>query len=94
MLKYDDVVNFFEGTRKSFNSLRFQFSHFLEDNSFVTSRHNLYGNTIENPEEEVALAHFIAIWEVKDNKLYRCHEISQLVDVNTINSNSFKEIKI
>lgn len=80
LLKYDDIVKFFEGTRKSYNNLRFQFSHMLEDGQFVTSRHTLYANTIENPDEEVALAHFIAIWEIKDDKLYRCYENSQQAD--------------
>jgi hypothetical protein len=94
VLKYDDIVSFFEGTRKAYESLRFVFSHLLEDGPFVTSRHTLFANTIENPDEEVALAHFISIWEVKDNQLYRCHEISQLADESTIHSNSFKEIKI
>lgn len=93
-LKYNDIVNFFEGTRKSYNVLRFQFSHILEDKEFVTTRHTLYANTIENPDDEVALAHFTSIWELKDNKLYRCHEISQQADTKTLESDSFSEIKI
>ena len=93
LLKYDDIVKFFEGTRKSYNSLRFQFSHILEDNQFVSTRHTLHANTIENPDEEITLAHFTAIWEVKNDKLYRGYEISQLADEETINSDSFKEIK-
>lgn len=93
-LNYSDVVSFFEGTRKAYESLRFEFSHILEDGEFVTSRHTLYANTIENPEEEVALAHFISIWQIMDGKLYRCHEISQLADESTMNTDSFKQIKI
>jgi hypothetical protein len=27
--------------------------------------------TIENPREEMLLAHFISIWQIKDNKLYK-----------------------
>lgn len=93
LLKYNDIVTFFEGTRKAYNSLRFDFSHVLKDEQFVTSRHTLFANTIENPDEEVALAHFIAIWEVKDEKLYRCHEISQQADQRILNSESFKAVK-
>ena len=80
ILKYDDIVTFFEGTRKSYDHLRFEFSHFLEDGQFVSTRHALYAYTIENPDEEVALANFMAIWEVKDDKLYRCFEMSQKSD--------------
>ncbi len=93
LLKYNDIVTFFEGTRKAYNSLRFDFSHVLKDEQFVTSRHTLFANTIENPDEEVALAHFIAIWEVKDEKLYRCHEMSQQADKRILNSESFKAVK-
>ena len=93
LLKYNNIVTFFEGTRKAYNSLRFDFSHVLKDEQFVTSRHTLFANTIENPDEEVALAHFIAIWEVKDEKLYRCHEMSQQADQRILNSESFKAVK-
>lgn len=93
LLKYNDIVTFFEGTRKAYNSLRFDFSHVLKEEQFVTSRYTLFANTIENPDEEVALAHFIAIWEVKDEKLYRCHEISQQADQRILNSESFKAVK-
>jgi hypothetical protein len=93
LLKYNDIVTFFEGTRKAYNSLRFDFSHVLKEEQFVTSRYTLFANTIENPDEEVALAHFIAIWEVKDEKLYRCHEMSQQADQRILNSGSFKAVK-
>ncbi|MFD2823567.1 nuclear transport factor 2 family protein [Lacinutrix iliipiscaria] len=93
-LDYKGVEDFFKGTRASYTSLRFQFSLLLEDGAYVTSRHVLYANTIENPEDEIALAYFTAIWEVKDNKLFRCYEMSQQADEKTMQSNSFSEIKI
>ena len=91
ILNYDGIANFFNGVRESFNSLRFQISHLLEDGNFVTSRHTLYGRMIEDPDNEVPMAHFTAIWEVKDDKLYRCYEISQLTDEKALESNSFSE---
>ncbi|WP_295830152.1 nuclear transport factor 2 family protein [uncultured Winogradskyella sp.] len=86
LLKYDEVIAFFEGVRSSYNSLRFSHTHLLESGNYVTSRHHVYAQTIEQPNDEVLLAHFIALWEVKDNKLYRCYELSQLADEKTINS--------
>ncbi|GGI57520.1 nuclear transport factor 2 family protein [Winogradskyella haliclonae] len=86
LLRYDDIVSFFEGVRVSYNTMRFVHTHLLENGENVTSRHHLYAQTIEQPNEEVLLAHFIAIWEVKDGKLYRCYELSQLADEKTINS--------
>jgi hypothetical protein len=34
--------------------------------------------TIENPREEMLLANFISIWQIKDNKLHRGYQMSQL----------------
>lgn len=94
ILKYNDIVEFFRGVTESYNVLRFQISHLLEDGNFVTSRHTLFGCTIEDPDNEIPMAHFTAIWEVKDSKLYRCYEISQLTDEKALESNSFSEKKI
>ncbi len=79
-LKYNDIVDFFEGTRKSYDSLRFEFTHLIEAEGCVVTRHTLFANTIENPDSEVVLARFSTIWEVKENKLYRGYEISQQAD--------------
>ncbi|WP_299113361.1 nuclear transport factor 2 family protein [uncultured Winogradskyella sp.] len=94
-LDYDAIVDFFEGTRKSYTNLRFEFTHFIEVDSKVFTRHTLFANTIENPDNEVVLAHFSTIWEVKDNKLYRGYEISQQADESDAESMaSYAERKI
>jgi hypothetical protein len=74
--------------------LRQEFSHILVEDNFVTSRYTVFGRTIENEEEETPLAHYICIWEIKDNKLYKGYQISQLSSDVAINSNSFSEIKV
>ena len=95
LLKYDDIVNFFKGTRKSYTNLRFEFTHFIEVNETVTTRHTLFANTIEDPDTEVVLAHFSAIWELRDGKLYRGYEISHQADENdSASMNSYAERKI
>jgi len=88
LLKYNDIMDFFKGTRESYNSIRFEFTHLFEADSKVVSRHTLFANTIENPDTEIIIAHFTTIWEIKDNKLYRGYEISQQADEN--NSKSLK----
>jgi hypothetical protein len=40
------------------------------------------------------MAHFITIWELKDNKLYRGYEISQQADVSLESLKSFSKIKV
>ena len=95
LLKYDDIVNFFKGTRKSYTNLRFEFTHFIEAGNTVTTRHTIFANTIENPDYEVILAHFSTIWEVKAGKLFRGYEISHQADENdSVSMISYAERKI
>ena len=95
LLYYKDIETFFEGTRQSYNKLRFEFTHFIESDAFVTTRHTVFGTTIENPDFETILAHFSTIWEVRDGKLYRGFEISQQADENDKKSmKSYQEINI
>ncbi len=63
---------------KSYSSSRLDISHMIAEGNTVTVRYTHYVNAIENPGEEVVLAHFIVIWEVKNTKLYRGFLMSQL----------------
>lgn len=90
----NQIQLFFEGISQSYESLRVELSHLLQDENMVTVRHTSYVRTIENPEIEEALAHYMSIWEVKDGKLYRGYEVSQLADVSEESLNSFSEIKV
>ncbi|WP_407557520.1 nuclear transport factor 2 family protein [Winogradskyella sp. 4-2091] len=95
LLGYKELELFFKGTRQSFESVRFEFTHFIEANNFVTTRHTLFGFTIEDPDIESIIAHFTAIWEVKEGKLFRGYEISHQVNENDETSMaSYKEIKL
>lgn len=94
ILNRKEISNIFKDIEKSYNSVRFHISHLLQDGNFVTTRYTLYVSTIENIEEEIPLAHYITIWEIKDNKLYHGHEISQPADDSVLSLNSFSEIKV
>lgn len=89
-----EISNIFKDIEKSYHSVRFHISHLLQDGDFVTTRYTLYVSTIEDTEEEIPLAHYITIWEIKDNKLYHGHEISQLADDSVLSLKSFSEIKV
>jgi len=91
---YDGLKTMLEGLKKAYHSFSYRVSHLLEDNNTVTARYTVYVTPIERPEKEDALAHFISIWEVKEGKLYRCHEISQLADSSSESLNSYSEIKV
>lgn len=86
ILNYNDLFVFFEQTRKAYDYLRFEFTHFIEAGDTVITRHTLFGSIIEDTSNEAALGHFSTIWEVKDGKLFRGYEISQQVDESNVKS--------
>ena len=88
-MDYAAIENLGKELSKTFLALRTDVSHLLRDKNHVTIRFTYYVKTIENPEEELPMAHFIAIWELKDNKLYRGHQISQQADDSPENLSSF-----
>ena len=53
-------------------------SHLIKEGDTIAVRYSHYVKTIENPREEMLLAHFFVIWEIKDDKLFRGYQISQL----------------
>ncbi|MFP2994561.1 nuclear transport factor 2 family protein [Spongiivirga sp. MCCC 1A20706] len=94
ILGYDQLVALIEETGKSYESIRGEISHLLQDDNFVTVRYTYIARTIEQPEKERAIAHFITIWEMKDNKMYRGYEMSQLADEDPKNIQSYSQIKV
>jgi ketosteroid isomerase-like protein len=79
----------FEDIRKTYETLRFDISHILQDGNSVIVRYTSYATTIENPNEEDALAHFSVIWEVRDDKIIKGYQMSQLADNSAQSLNSF-----
>ena len=86
ILNYNDLFVFFEQTRKAYDNLRFEFTHFIAAGTTIITRHTLYGSIVEDASNESALGHFSTIWEVKDGKLYRGYEISQQADESNAQS--------
>ena len=74
---------------KSFEYLRPVISHLLQDDKTVTIRITYFTRTIEDPDEEVPLAHIVAIWEVKDEKMFKGYQMSQPADDSPENLSSF-----
>ena len=94
VMDYDGLDKFFKNIISSYDSLKCEISHLLEDQNQVTIRYTVFISTIEDPENEQPLANFISIWEVKEGKLYRGYEISQVADDNIESYKSFSEIKV
>ena len=93
-MNYDDIVKFFSEVRRTYHDLRVEVSHLLQDDNHVTIRYKYYIRTMENPDEELGIAHFIAIWEVKDEKLYRGYQVSQPVTDKDDTTESYHKVKV
>ena len=77
-LNYDSLLSLSNDLSKAYVRSKVRISHIVSENDMVTVRYSHFVKTIENPREEMLLAHFIAIWQIKDNKLYRGYQMSQL----------------
>ncbi len=94
IMHFDDIIDFFAEIRRTYKDFRLEVSHLLADGNHVTIRYKYYVRTIENPDEELGIAHFIAIWEVKDQKLYRGYQVSQPVTDKDDTNESYHNVKV
>ena len=94
IMHYKELQDFFDEIRRTYCDMRVQVSHLLQDDNFVTVRYKYYIRTIENPDEELGIAHFIAIWELKDGNFIRGHQVSQPVTDKDDTSDSYEKVKV
>jgi hypothetical protein len=94
IMHYDDILSFFSEIQRSYNDLRLEVSHLLADENHVTIRYKYYIRTMENPDEELGIAHFIAIWEIKDDKIFRGYQVSQPVTDKDDTNESYHRVKV
>jgi len=78
MMNYADIVDFTTELSKAYVRTKVRMSHILQDGDLVSARYSHFVKTIENPREEMLLAHFFVIWEIRDGKLYRGFQMSQI----------------
>ena len=86
---FQSIISMFTEMSSSFEALRCEISHIIAEGNTVTVRYTYFVKTIEVPDKEETLAHFITIWELKEGKLYRGYQISQQGDNSTENRMSF-----
>ena len=77
-LKRPEILALSTELGKAYVRSKIRISHILAEGNLVSVRYSHFVKTIENPREEMLLAHFIVIWEIQDNKLYRGFQMSQL----------------
>lgn len=77
-LDYQQILALSDELGRAYTRLKSRISHVVSKKDEVAIRFSQYVKTIENPREELLLAHFMVIWELKDGKLYRGYQMSQL----------------
>jgi predicted SnoaL-like aldol condensation-catalyzing enzyme len=77
-MDYEALINMTNEISKAYIRSKARISHIIEEANMVSVRFSHYVKTIENPREEMFLAHIMIIWEIKDNKLYRGYQMSQV----------------
>ena len=76
-LNYDDIISLSDELNRTYVRSKMRISHIIEEGNQVAVRFSHFAKTIENPREEMLLAHFFIIWEIKDNKLFKGFQMSQ-----------------
>ena len=76
-LNYDEIIALSTDLSKAYVRSKSKITHVIAEDTTVSVRYAHYVKTIENPREEMLLAHFIVLWELKDDKLYRGYQMSQ-----------------
>ncbi len=77
-MKRDAIIALSAELGKAYIRSKVRISHILSEKDVVSVRYSHFVKTIENPREEMFLAHFIVIWEIKDGMLFRGYQMSQL----------------
>lgn len=89
LMNYEDLKKLSVEMSRSYTSMRASVSHLLKDKNNVTIRFTYHVRTVENPDEEITLGHFMAIWTIEDGKMKNGYQISQPGDENPENLSSF-----
>ncbi len=77
-LDLEGIAEIGQQLNQSFDSLRLEVEKVIAKKDDVAIHFTYHVRTIENPEEEMPYAHFIAMWQLKDDKLCKGVQISQL----------------
>ena len=75
----EDLLSLASELSRSYIRSKVKISHLVKEGNLVSVRYVHFVKTIENTREYILLANFMVIWEIKDKKLYRGYQISQVV---------------
>ena len=78
-MDYAALMKFTNEISRAYVRTKVRISHIIEEENLVSVRFSHFVKTIENPREEMLLAHIMIVWELKDNKLYKGYQMSQIL---------------
>lgn len=78
LLEHADLLALSKDLRLSYFSLRAEVHDIMSDGDRVMIRYTYFVHTFENPDEEMVLAAFFTVWELKDGKFFKGIQMSQL----------------
>lgn len=74
--KKQDLINFFQDLSKNYVSDEIVIKSIIDAKENITIRYDYYAATIENPSNSNFIAHFVAIWEFKEDQIIKGYQIS------------------
>lgn len=77
-VNYDEIIALTEQMSKAYVRSKARLNLIVVEKNMVSIRFSHFVKTFENPREEMLLAHFFVIWEIKDDKLFRGYQMSQI----------------
>lgn len=79
LMNHEDLLSLASKLSRSYIRSKVTISHIVREGDLVSVKYAHSVKTIENPREYILLANFMVIWELKEGKLYRGYQISQIV---------------
>jgi hypothetical protein len=77
-LNKEEVLELAKELAASYDRSKIKIHSILQEKNQVAVRYTHFVNAVENPREEMLLANFFVIWELKEDKLFRGFQMSQL----------------
>jgi hypothetical protein len=75
---YDGLLQMANELKVGYEAFVVQIHQILAEDNLVSVHYTHFGTTIENPNYINRLAYFFVIWEIKEGKLFRGFQMSQL----------------
>lgn len=76
-MNHSDILKLTDELSRAYIRSKVRISHIIQEENIVSIRYSHFVKTVENPREEMLLAHFFVIWEIKDGKLFKGFQMSQ-----------------